>query len=39
LTVAQLLAGAQVKMPSVTRTFKKAAKVKEPDAGQKSFFD
>ena len=39
LTIAQLLAGEQVKMPSVTQTFKKAAKVKETDAGQKSFFD
>jgi site-specific DNA-methyltransferase (adenine-specific) len=34
LTIAQLLAGEQVKMPSVTQTFKKAQRVKEPGAEQ-----
>jgi site-specific DNA-methyltransferase (adenine-specific) len=34
LTIAQLLAGEQVQMPSVTQTFKKAQRVKEPGAEQ-----
>ena len=34
LTIAQLLAGAQVQMPSVTQTFKKAQRVKEVGAEQ-----
>ena len=34
LTIAQLLAGAQVQMPSVTQTFKKAQRVKEPGPEQ-----
>ncbi len=39
LTIAQLLAGEQVKMPSVTQTFKKAQRVKEPGAEQGKLFE
>ena len=34
LTIAQLLAGAQVQMPSVTQTFKKAQRVRDPGPEQ-----